>query len=215
MPQGSEAWRRARMGVPTASQFNRILTPTGRPSKQAEHYIYELLAELMMGRPLDSESYPWMQRGIDLEEDAALWYEMQRDVTTDTIGFCMTDDGTIGASPDRLVGDDGLLEIKCPSPAVHVQYLLYPQRGVDAEYRVQVMGQLYVAERKWCDVVSYHPELPKVIVRVERDDEYIALLDDALRKFCEQLKEGKEELRRQNLLAEIGERQPEEVTTDT
>lgn len=201
MMQGSEAWRRARMGVPTASAFHRILTPTGKPSKQAEGYLYELLAELMLGRPLDAPSYPWMQRGSDLEEDAASWYEMQCDIDTDVVGFCTTDDGLIGASPDRLVGDDGLLELKCPSPAIHVQYLLYPQRGVDAEYKTQVLGQLYVTGRKWCDIVSYHPQIQKVIVRVERDEEYISLLDAALRAFCEQLAEGRAELERRGLLA--------------
>lgn len=198
--QGSEEWRRLRMGVPTASEFHKILTPTGKPSKQAEGYKYELLAELMMGRPLDAVAYPWMIRGNEMESDAALWYEMQRDVTTEVIGFCTTDDGLIGASPDRLVGEEGNLELKCPSPAVHVKYLLYPQHGVDAEYKTQVLGQLHVTGRQWCDVVSYHPELPSVIVRVERDEEYIALLDAALKEFCVQLAEGKAELERRGLL---------------
>jgi putative phage-type endonuclease len=206
MQQGSEEWRRVRMGKPTASEFHRILTPGGKPSKSAEGYLYSLLAELMLGRPLDAPSYPWMQRGHDLESDAALWYEMQCDVTTEIVGFCTTDDGTVGASPDRLVGDDGQLELKCPSPETHVRYLLFPQKGVDAEYRVQVQGQLYVTKRAWCDVVSYHPDLPSVIVRVERDEEYIALLAEALTTFCAQLAEGKAELERRGLLKVEGER---------
>jgi hypothetical protein len=198
--QGSEEWRRLRMGVPTASEFHRILTPTGKPSKSAEPYLCELLGELMMGRPLDSPSFPWMQRGHDLESDAANWYELQCDIATSIVGFCTTDDGRIGASPDRLVGDDGLLEIKCPSPDVHVRYLLFPDRGVDAEYRVQVQGQLYVTGRQWCDVVSYHPELPSVIVRVERDEEYITKLEIELQTFCERLAEGRVQLQTRGLL---------------
>src|ERR1051326_7063323 len=114
--------------------------------------------------------------------------------------------GRMGASPDRLVGDDGQLELKCPSPETHVRYLLFPQKGVDAEYRVQVQGQLYVTKRAWCDVVSYHPDLPSVIVRVERDEEYIALLAEALTTFCAQLAEGKAELERRGLLKVEGER---------
>jgi len=202
MPQGSVEWRRARMGVPTASSFHRIITPkTAKPSQQSEAYLHELLAELMLGRPLDSVSYPWMSRGSELEEEAGNWYEFERDVATEVVGFCTTDDGLFGASPDRLVGDEGLLELKCPSPAVHVGYLLFPQRGVDAEYRCQVQGQLLVTERQWCDIVSYHPELPKVIVRVERDEEYIALMRAALADFCARLAEGKAELQRRGLLA--------------
>lgn len=198
--QGSEEWRHLRMGVPTASEFHRILTPGGKPSKSAEPYMCELLGELLMGRPLEKPTYPWMQRGNDLEEEAANWYELQRDIGAKLVGFCTTDDGLIGASPDRLVGEDGLLEIKCPSPDAHVRYLLFPDKGVDEVYKVQVLGQLYVTERTWCDVVSYHPELPSVIVRVERDEEYIAKLDAALHAFCEQLALAKAELQRRGLL---------------
>jgi hypothetical protein len=201
MPQGSAEWRSARMGVPTASSFHRIITPkTAKPSAQADAYLHELLAELMLGRPLDSPAYPWMQRGNELEEEAANWYEFERDVAAEVVGFCTTDDSRYGASPDRLVGDEGLLELKCPSPAVHVGYLLFPQRGVDAEYRCQVQGQMLVTKRKWCDVVSYHPELPKVIVRVERDEDYIALMSAALDNFCAQLADGQLELERRGLL---------------
>lgn len=198
--QGSEEWRRLRMGVPTASEFHRILTPGGKPSASAESYLYELLGELLMSRPMETPTYSWMQRGNDLEEDASNWYELQRDTATKIVGFCTTDDGTIGASPDRLVGDDGLLEIKCPAPDTHVRYLLFPEKGVEKAYKVQVMGQLYVTERAWCDVVSYHPELPSVIVRVERDEEYIAKLDAALHAFAEQLALAKTELQRRGLL---------------
>lgn len=201
MQQGSAEWRKARMGVPTASSFHRIITPkTGKPSQQADAYLHELLAELMLGRPLDSPTYPWMARGTEMEEEAANWYEFERDVLAERVGFCTTDDGRFGASPDRLVETDGLVELKCPSPAVHVGYLLYPKRGVDAEYRCQVMGQFLVTKREWCDVVSYHPELPKVIVRVERDEPYIALMQEALGEFCARLAEGKAELERRGLL---------------
>lgn len=198
--QGSEEWRRLRMGMPTASAFDRILTPGGKPSKSADDYLYELLGELIMGRPFDAPKYPWMLRGNDLEEEAANWYEFQNDVATEIVGFCTTDDGLIGASPDRFVGDDGLLEIKCPKPSTHVGYILHPDSGVAKDYAVQVQGQLYVTGRKWCHVISYHPEMPRVIVPVERNEEYIALLASALRDFCARLADGKAELERRGLL---------------
>lgn len=200
--QGSAEWRKLRTGVPTASSFHRIITPkTAKPSTQAEAYLHELLAELMLGRPLDNISYPWMARGNELEEDAANWYAFDTDREIEVVGFCTTDDGRYGASPDRLVSEDGALELKCPSPAVHVKYLLYPKQGPDAEYRCQITGQMLVTGRQWVDIVSYHPELPKVIVRVDRDEDYIKLMRDALDEFCERLAEGKAELERRGLLS--------------
>jgi len=211
--QGSPAWMELRRGVPTASCFEKIITPTGKPSAQAEKYMYDLLAEFVLGRPLEGLKMPWMERGSELESDAALWYGFQRDVEPEVIGFCTTDDGRIGASPDRLVGEEGLLELKCPSPGVHVQYLLYPARGVDKAYYPQVQGQLYVTGRKWTDVVSYHPELPSVIVRVARDEEFIALLGSSLKTFCEELAKGKAELERRGLILQPDE-EPEEFLSE-
>lgn len=200
--QGSAEWLALRCGRPTASCFEKIVTATGKPSKQAEAYLYDLLAELMLGRPLEAPKFSWMERGSDLEADAVAWYGFQRDVEPEVIGFCTTDDGRIGASPDRLVGSDGLLETKCPSPGVHLSYFLRPERGVDGEYRPQVQGQLYVTGRKWCDIVSYHPELPGVIVRVERDEEYIALLAAGLKTFCDRLAEERGKLQARGLIRE-------------
>jgi hypothetical protein len=207
--QGSEEWRRLRMGVPTASAFDRILTPKGKRSGQSGAYMYDLLAELALGRPLDAEAYPWMVRGSQLEAEAVKWYEFQNDIKTEVVGFCTTDDGLIGASPDRLVGSDGEAEFKCPSPSVHLGYLLFPQHGVDAEYHCQVQGQLLVTERQWCHVVSYHPDFPKVTVPVERDEPYIALQREALYEFCAKLAKGKAELERRGLLAAPPETRPQ------
>lgn len=195
--QGSPTWLQLRAGRPTASEFHKILTPkTAKPSASAEPYMYDLLAEVMLGRPLQTPVMPWMERGTLLEDDAAKWYAFQRDIEVKKVGFVTTDDGKIGASPDRLVGDDGLLELKVPSPGQHLRYLLFPQRGVDQDYRCQVMGQLLVTERKWCDVVSYHPELPSVIVRVERDEEFIGKLDTALKVFVQELELHRADLER-------------------
>ena len=186
--QGSTEWRRLRAGKPTASQFHRIFTAkTCKPSSSAPGYRYELLAELIMGRPMDSVKTYDMARGTALESDAAAWYAFQCDIEPEVVGFCTTDDEKIGASPDRLIGSDGLLELKGPSPSQHIEYMLFPKRGVDTDYKVQVQGQLYVCERDWCDICSYHPELPRVIVRVERDDAYIKQLERELKIFVDEL----------------------------
>lgn len=191
--QGTQEWAQARMGIPTASNYHKILTPGGKPSKQAKDYQRHLIAELVMGLPLDAPKTSWMERGSEMESEAVCFYEFDREVAVQEVGFITDDAGRYGASPDRLIGDDGLLEIKCPSPQVHVGYMLY--EDVDADYRVQLQGQLFVAERDWTDICSYHPAMPPVIVRVVRDEEYIAKLKDALLEFCDSLDAEKERLR--------------------
>ncbi len=177
----SADWFKLRLGIPTASEFHKVITPGGKLSKQSPGYAYSLLAELMLGRPLDSPETTWMTRGTELEDQAIMAYEVVTGIETSLGGFITNDAGTAGCSPDRLVGDDGILEMKVPAPQTHVGYLL--TRDFGDEKKVQVQGQLWVSERKWVDLVSYHPELPPVILRVERDEEYIALLADALDSF--------------------------------
>lgn len=197
--QGSAQWSRLRMGRPTASCFDRILTAGGKPSTQAQGYLRHLIAEMIMRRPLDSPKTSWMERGTEMEGEAAAFYELLNDVELQSVGFCTTDDGTIGASPDRVVqGDEGLVEIKVPAPQTHVGYLLY--RDVDKDYRVQLQGQLYVTGRQWVDIISYHPEMPPAVVRVERDEEYIEKLAAALAAFCQCLAAERERLIEQGLI---------------
>jgi len=140
--QGSTEWLLLRMGRPTASCFDRIITPSGKPSSQASDYCNLLLAELMLGRPIETPAMPWMERGSLLEDDARAEYEFVNDVTVDRVGFCTTDDGLIGCSPDGLVGEDGLLELKCPKAEVHVGYLLLEDEGVQQAFWAQIPGQL-------------------------------------------------------------------------
>lgn len=185
LKQGSLEWAKVRMGRPTGSNFDKILTPGGKPSKQAPAYLRHLIAELVIGLPLDAPKTSWMERGSELEGEAVCFYEFERDCAVKEVGFISTDDGRYGVSPDRLIGDDGLLEIKCPSPAVHVGYMIYSE--VDGDYRTQLQGQLLVTERSWVDICSYHPQLPPVIVRVHRDEEYIERLGWALNEFCNDL----------------------------
>jgi hypothetical protein len=185
LEQGSPEWCEARRGIPTASNFDKILTPGGKRSTQAQAYMRHLLAEMLIGRPIHAVKTSWMQRGNDLEGEAICFYEFDKDVAVDRVGFITNDAGTWGCSPDALVGDRGMAEFKCPAPDTHVGYMLY--EDVAKDYRVQLQGQLFVAERDWTDICSYHPELPEVIVRVERDEGYIVLLREALEEFAANL----------------------------
>ena len=199
--QGTEEWQRLRMGIPTASNFDRIITPTGRPSTAAENYMYELLAEILMGAPIVEVTTPMIDRGTDLEPEAVDYYEFEKDVETELIGFVTDNANTYGASPDRLVGDEGLLEVKCPSPHIQVGYLLYST--VARKYYPQLQGQLYVTERKWVDICSYYPGMPTCIIHVERDEVYIKLLAEGLQNFLRLLDENKQELITRGFLKQI------------
>lgn len=190
--QGTSEWLELRAGIPTASQFDMLLTPTGKPSASAVRYMHMLLAERMMGRPMTEHMSFWMERGSEMEAEAVSFYQFQRDVETEVVGFVTNDAGTIGASPDRLVGEDGLLEIKCPAPHTHIGYLLW--KTVDKAYYPQVQGQLWITERSWLDILSYHPELPPALIRVERDEQYIKELAAVVTAFSGELERQYAEL---------------------
>lgn len=180
--QGSTLWRRLRAGIPTASQFDRILTKSGARSKQAEKYMLELLAEKITGSPEDSGQTFDMIRGTQMEAEAVKFYEFTNEAQTVPIGFVTNDDGTIGASPDRFVGERGRLEIKAPKAGTHMAYLLQAGAVYD-DYKVQAQGQLWISEGDWSDVLSFHPELPPALHRTERDSKFIALLTEAVEEF--------------------------------
>lgn len=185
--QNTAAWHYLRLGRPTASEFSRIVTAGGKASTQAEDYAHRLIAERMLGKPIAEDvQTAWMQRGQELEDSAIEAYEFQTGNETGLGGFCTTDDGLFGCSPDRMVGEDGLIEMKCPAPNTMVRYLDDPQ-CLGKEKRSQVQGELLVTGRKWVDLVSFHPEMPTVIVRVDRDEKYLDLLSAGLTAFCAQL----------------------------
>lgn len=180
--QGTLEWHQARSGIPTASEFDKILTPTGKPSTQAETYANRIIAEIMTGGAVEGwQGNMWSERGNELEAEAAAYYELRKGVKLQTVGFITDDNRTMGASPDRLIGEDGLLEIKCPSPQVHVEYLL--KQKIDQGYFTQLQGQLLVTGRAWVDIISYYPTMPSIIMRVERDPIYISKLRGAITEF--------------------------------
>lgn len=195
--QGDPSWYQIRAGIPTASQFHRVVTPGGKkadpkPSEQAGGYIYELIAERAMGRSVDVgedafQSF-WMRRGKALEGEARAYYKIRRGLDLKTVGFITNDAGTVGVSPDALAyeadGVVGGVEIKCPSDGVQVQYLFHEE---DRKHRPQVQGYMWIAEVEWVDVLAYHPELPKALVRIERDDAYIKVLEREMGAFLDKL----------------------------
>ena len=189
--QGSPAWINARLGVCTASNFDRVLTPkTRKLSGSATAYRDELNAEWWLGMPWNPQASDFMQRGIGMEAEAAKYYHAATGIKPLPVGFIVRDDGMVGCSPDRLVGKDGLLEIKCLGAKEHVAALL----GRADDYVCQVQGQMLVAQRDWCDRLYYHPRFP-LIVRVNRDPEFCNALADALRGFVADLLTDREMLK--------------------
>lgn len=180
--QYSDEWWRLRRGVPTASEFSCIITPKERKySAQSVPYIHRLIADRFdqtYGHP-DEYASKAMINGAVMEPETRRFYEFERGVDVQQVGFCLGDDGRFGCSPDSLVADDGLLEIKRPLAHTQVKYLL--TGGVPPEYVAQCHGELIVTERKWIDFLSYAPGLPHLLVRVEWDD-----YTDALKKAMEQ-----------------------------
>lgn len=193
--QGSPEWLALRLGIPTASEFDRVVTPKKLELASASKaYMCKLLAEWMYGAPLEAFSGGWMERGKELEPEAVKYYEMDREVETQAVGFISADDGMVGASPDRLVGDVGLLELKCPALETHVGYMLDPQ-SLLMEYRLQHQGQLWVcADREYIDMMSYSPGFPAVIVRSYRDEVVQKALSTHLLAFVETMVKAREEL---------------------
>ena len=195
--QRSADWYYLRLGKPTASEFDKIITPkTAKLSAQHGEYIRFLLAELMLAKPLESIETEYMTRGTELEDQAIEAYEMVTGMETQRGGFITDDLDQYGCSPDRLVGDVGLLEMKVPAPQTHVGYLISPE-SLDSAKRCQVQGQLLVSERAWVDLVSYHPEMPIVVRRVKRDDSFIDSMRVALAAFIRSLQDARLKLERE------------------
>lgn len=199
--QGTTEWAQARLGIPTASNFDKIITAkTMKLSTQIEGYAYRLIAEQVLKTPLDDATSGFMLRGSILERKAVQFYELQRDAETTPVGFVLRDDRRVGCSPDRFVGDEGLLEIKCPAAHTHIGYLL-DEEGIG--YRAQVQGQLWITGRAWCDTVSYNPDMPPAIARQERDDAFIAKLAACVEQFLAYVDECKLRLVRRGYFPEL------------
>jgi hypothetical protein len=188
--QGSPEWLAARLGIPSASMFAKIVTTKGIWSASADAYINQLVAERLTGEREEVFQSHHMLRGTELEPDARDLYSLISDAEVTEVGFCLHDTLSAGCSPDGLIGEEGGLEIKAPAPATHVEYL----RGgvLPSKYKQQVMGCLWITGREWWDFVSYHPTMKPLIVRVERDEEYIAALEKCVTKAVNLIEENVE-----------------------
>jgi putative phage-type endonuclease len=185
--QGSPEWLQARAGKVTASRVADVVakTKTGWGASRA-NYMAELIAERLTGLPAPSFSNAAMQWGTDTEPQARAAYEFFQDETVVQVGLvphpAITDSA---ASPDGLVGNDGMVEIKCPNTATHIDTLL--GGTVPAKYDTQMQWQMACTGRKWVDFVSYDPRLPAnlclFVARVKRDDARIAELETLVREF--------------------------------
>jgi len=192
--QGTPEWHALRLGIATASRFDSIITPAkGELSKSSEGYLRELLAEWLSGRPAESYISAWMERGSEVEGEARAYYAFERDSDVEQVTFCYADESRmLGCSPDGLISDEGLIEIKSPAPKTHLGYLL--DGALPLDYRPQVQGALLVTGRAWCDFLSYCPGLPPLLIRVERDEEYIKKMREALEAFVARIIEGRNKL---------------------
>lgn len=183
--QGTDEWKLARSGIPTASSFDKIITPTGSASTQAEAYMNKCLAEWLTGSPAESFRGEWMERGIALEGDARSLYELIKGVEVQQVGLVyLDDDRLVSCSPDGLT-DDGGFETKCPAPHTHVSYLL--DGRMPNKYKPQVQGSMWITGRPHWDFMSFHPEMKPVLVRVHRDERYIKLLADEVMLFVDEM----------------------------
>lgn len=187
MAQGSQEWTDIRLGIPTASCFDRIITPAkGDFSKSARPYAFQLVAEAILRQPPESlDHVAWVDRGRQLEPLAVQHYAFANDLDPEdvrTVGFITLDDGTAGCSPDRLTPNNGGLEVKCPAPNTHIAYHI---DGVGDAYKVQLQAQMFIAELDHVDFFSWHPEMPPYRLRIGRDESYIEKLECALRQFTD------------------------------
>lgn len=190
--QGGQEWLDARKGKITASRFKDVVTPAkGELSKTSKSYMYELVAE-KMGATVSFYQNEHMARGNELEPDARTAYEFIKDAEVQEVGICIHDNNMIGVSPDGLIGEDGGLEIKCPKETTHISYL--DSGELPLIYKPQVQGCMWVTGRKWWDFMSYHPDLPPLIVRVFRDEDYIASMRKVIIKFSEDVLDLEEKL---------------------
>jgi putative phage-type endonuclease len=189
--QGSPEWRAARCGSLGASSVHEALarTKSGWGASRA-NVLARLLTERLTGIPQDAYTNAAMQHGIDTEPEARAAYQFEVGVLVKQVGL-IKHPAIAGthASPDGLVGDDGLLEVKCPNTATHLDRLL--GEPIPAKYFTQMQWQMACTGRKWCDYVSFDPRLPENmrlhIERVRRHDVHIAELEAQVREFLAEL----------------------------
>ena len=200
LEQGTDEWKLARLGYVSASNLDSVMAKgkTGEATTR-KNYKVRLVAERLTNQIGESYSNSAMEWGVENEPFARMAYEAISETFVDQTGFWKHNSIPFaGCSPDGLVGDEGLVEIKCPNTTTHVEYLL--AKKVPTEYVKQVQGQLWVMEREWCDFVSFDPRLPLknrlLVVRAYRDEELIKQMEVEVKQFLEEV---------ENLIIKLGE----------
>lgn len=194
--QGSQEWLDLKAGVPSASNFDKIVTTKGVRSKTADKYVLQLAGEKVTGTREEGFTSKAMEKGIEREEEASNFYEIATGATLEKVGIVYQNEKkSFLCSPDRLVCYyKGLLEIKCPLIQTQVQYLL-DNTLLSKAYFQQVQGQLYVTGYEWCDLMSYFPGLKPVIIRIRRDEDFISELAVHLKVVCSEIDEIVEKIK--------------------
>jgi putative phage-type endonuclease len=189
--QGSDAWKQLRLGKVTASRVSDVIakTKSGYSTSRA-NYAAQLIAERLTGVPAESYTNAAMQHGTDTEPEARAAYEFYQGVQVEEVAFVPHPRiDQAGCSPDGLVNQDGLVEIKCPNTATHLETLL--GQSVPGKYEAQMQFQMACTGRKYCDFVSYDPRMPEnmrlFIKRVLRDDKRIEELETEIAGFLLEL----------------------------
>lgn len=181
MEQGTPDWFRARMGIPTASEFSTLMAKgrDGGESKTRKTYMLKLAGEIITGEPMENYTNAHMERGKIMEAEARDFYAFTADSEPQRVGFIKND--FKGCSPDSLIGTNGMLEIKTALP--HILGELILKDDFPPEHKAQCQGALWVAEREWIDLIVYWPGMPRFVKRAHRDDAYIATLARAVEAF--------------------------------
>jgi putative phage-type endonuclease len=189
--QRSDAWHEIRLGKATASRIADIIAKTKSGySTSRDNYMAQLVCERLTGQKGEFFTNAAMQHGTDTEPLARSAYEAFVDVMVEEVGFVQHPKIEMaGASPDGLVGLFGMLEIKCPNTATHIEALL--TETVPTKYITQMQWQMACAQRQWCDYVSFDPriraDLQLFVKRVEFDATYVAMLEEEVIKFLKEL----------------------------
>ena len=191
--QGADEWKRLRLGHVTASNVADVMAK-GKTGEAITRYKYKvrLVAERMTGTSPESYTNSAMEWGIEQERFACMAYEERFEVFLDKTGFWYHPEiQWVGVSPDRLVGEDGLVEVKCPNTTTHLDYIF--ANKVPTEYYKQIQCQLWVTNRKWCDFISFDPRLPKrnqlFVIRCNRDESLIADMEVEVKQFLSEVED--------------------------
>ncbi len=217
--QGTLEWTKLHFGIPTASGLDNLLTPEFelRKGEMPKTYVYKKVAEKLQGRPLIdlSASSFMLEQGMIIEEEARPWYALEYDKKIKQVGFCTTDDGRFGCSPDGLIDESdtcftGLeydnregvgLEIKSPAAHTHVKYLV---NGVlPKEYVAQVYGSMFVTGFKKWIFVSYRRGFPALVLEIYRDEKAMAAIERAITVFHHDFKEAMQRISNITKLREL------------